>query len=181
MKKRLFIILLLACLIGLGIYVTVAVHRSERILSKADLSGCTVYLHNLNCENFPEYEVYTVTDKAVVEDLIKNCVYAKKFRPFSTIREMILGNPENTPALIFEGDECRYHISLLDVEKQLSLDYIYRDKPVILIGKEAIAKGATEEWTWYCTLSADKFGTLLNMIDRYWDDTQPSLLQSVQK
>ncbi len=180
MKKKISFVLVLLCILSLGIYAAVTAYHSGRILFKSDLSGCTVYLHNINCDNFPEYEVYTVTDKAIIENLIENCVHAKKFRPFNMIREMILGNPENTPALIFETDDCRYHVSLLDVEKQLSLDYIYRDKPVILVEKEAIAKEATEEWTWYCTLTADKYTTLLNMIDTYWDDTQPSVFSMVK-
>ena len=179
MKKKIYFVLVLLFGLSLGIYVAITAYHSDRLLSKSDLSGCTVYLHNINCDNFPEYEVYTVTDKTIVENLIENCVSAKKFRPFSMIREMILGNHENTPALIFEADDCLYHVNLLDVEKQLSLDYRYRDKPVILVEKEAIAKEATEEWTWYCILPADKYTTLLNMIDTYWDDTQPSVFSSL--
>ena len=85
MKKKMFLALVLLCMISLGIYAAVTTYCSDRILFKSDLSGCTVYLHNINCSSFPEYEVYTVTDQALVTNLIENCVCAEKLRPFNII------------------------------------------------------------------------------------------------
>lgn len=182
MKKKVFsTILVLLCTVGFCVYAGFTAYHADKILSKADLSSSAVYLHNTNCGNYPEYEVYTVANSELIEDLIGNVIHAEKLRPFVMVYELILGGKENTPALTFTTNDCNYFVTFLDVDKQLSdLDSIYREKPYILIGKESLSGDASEEWTWYCTLPADKYATLINMIETYWDNTQPVLFSEVK-
>ena len=182
MKRKVFLIaFVLLCILGLCTYAGSAVCNADKILSKAELSGSTVYLHNINCGNYPEYEVYTVTNSKIIEDLIGNVIHAEKLRPFVMVYELKLGGKENSPALNFTTNDCSYSVTFLDVNKQLSnLDSIYRENPYILISKDSLSGATVEEWTWYCTLSADKYATLINMIETYWDDTQPVLFSEVK-
>ena len=178
MKRRLLsITLVILFVLGLFVYAGFIAYNADKFLSKADLSDSTVYLHNMNCEYYPDYEVYTVTDKVLIKNLIGCCAQAKKFRPFISYSDRLLTGPTYVPTVIFVTSNFKYTVSLPNVAEQLDLNYIYRNEPVIFISKTDISKKPvtaenTEEW--YCTMSALQFSTLYGMIVDYWDDTKPS-------
>ena len=160
----LWIIGILACLVGCS---GTAADAQTALLSKSDLEGRTLYIHNVTCSEV--YEMRTVEDSDYVEKIAGLCVAVEQFRPILS-SDVILGEKPDG-IVIFENEEERYTISFSDTKKQLSLDYMYRDEPVVAIENAEFDDYGQPHtiWKWYCTMSAADYATVVEMVRTYTD------------
>lgn len=141
-------------------------HKNDSLylLQKKDINDCDIYINNITCEKINETR--SVKDEEFSKKIATMCTKAKKYRPVIT-SDYIIGEPD--AYIIFEKESVRYMISFFDVEKQLNLDYIYRNEPLINVDRYSLDQenNPSLDWGWYCTLSACDFATLYEMVFTY--------------
>lgn len=166
MKKRflLVIIVLLICLTGCAGKSDI---EQSGFLTKADLEGCTMYVHNVTCSEINEMR--TVTDLEFLEKIVETSITAEQFRPV-TSADVILGGKSDAYYVLDNG-KAKYTFSFFEVEKQLDIGFAYREKPIITVAKTVTEETAqdSDEWVWFCTLSAADYAELFETIQRYSD------------
>lgn len=135
------------------------------VMSKNDIKDCNLFINNMTCSDI--HEVRTVVDEGYYDEVVSFLVRMKNFRPVIS-SDVILGKSPETSA-IFESEEVRYTICFIDAEKQLSLDYVYREAPIVGIDKAEIDDYGNPHilWSWFCTMSAADYATAYEMIRTY--------------
>lgn len=139
---------------------------SSHLVSEKDLKNCDVFINNVTCSAVSETR--TVNDEAFISELVEICSKVEKFRPV-IITDSVTGEPD--AYIIFENESVKYMFSFSDTEKQLDIDYIHRDEPLLCVDKYSLDKDKNPslEWGWYCSLSPTDFATLYDMLYKYTD------------
>lgn len=162
--KNIVIILLVCVIIVMGILLYMPSRENNKILSKEDLKGCKMFVHNLFCDQF---EAMAITDQEFYDEVVSLCLNAKKFRPMSTEYDVLIGGYSSHVEMI-NSSYC-YTISLPYPDQQLSFDYIYRDRPLILVSlskkNDDNARVADSVWHWYCELTPQDYVQLCELIE----------------
>ena len=172
MKRRSLFLLALATLLALlpGCQKPAAVTFEG--WSEGELRASLMLVHNGNMDQKEWDETWTVRDEEYQEQVIAILSRAEPFRPVLT-EEQVFNEEEIVPSVyaVFQLGERCYTVSIAQVEMQLSLDYRYRDAPVICMGEyELTAAGRPDrEDAWYCTLSAADFVDLWTLLMSYSD------------
>lgn len=166
MKKRflLGIIGLLICLAGCA---GKSDNEQANFLSEADLEGCTMYVHNVTCSEVNE--IRTVMDLEFLEKIMEASITVEQFRPVISV-DVILGEKPEAYYVLDNG-KTKYTFSFFEVQKQLDIGFVHREKPMITVAK-TVADETTQnsdEWVWFCTLSAADYAELYEMIQTYTD------------
>lgn len=139
------------------------------LLSKSELKNCDLLIHNVTTDKF---EVRTVPDTTFRDEVISLCTKVESFRPIISA-DIILGEhveADNYFAhFILESETEKYTFSFFDANKQLSLDYIHRDSPMIAVSKDEIDENGSPHpvWSWYCKMSPTDYSSLYEMIQTY--------------
>lgn len=164
--KNITIILLVCILICVCVLSYMNSHKSNKLLSKKDLDGCEMFVHNLTCGTF---EARTVTDEEVYDEIMSLCLKAETFRPFVMPFDTVLGG--NDTYIQFINSSYCYSITILDPELQLSLDYIHRDHPMIYVGmaEKRDARTSDSVWAWYCELTPRDYARLCELAELHAD------------
>jgi len=141
----------------------------DSFLHKQDFNGCELYIHNWTCSTL--FEVRTVDDDDLCDEIVELCLGAEPFRP-SVLADQKTG--ASGPYVRLENEICAYTIDCIDAEEQLDIRFIHRDKPVIGITKSAITeyyghKTYKTEWGWLCTLSPTDYALLYELLQTYAD------------
>lgn len=138
---------------------------AKDLWNKSELAGSKLFVHNVTCSE--PYETRTVSDPAFQENVSSLCSKAVRFRPAISY-DLVLGDHSDA-YFIFKNDTIQFTVTLFDIEKQLSLDYSYRDSPMVLIAKTQIDDAGRPHpaWKWYCSLPADDFAFLCEAIQTY--------------
>ena len=90
----------------------------------------------------------------------------EEHRPFLVI-EMLLGM-QVTEGFQLQIEDTRYGVTLVEVEKQLALDYPHRDRFIVFFGKsQRNEEGQWQGNSWYCTLPPAEFAALCQAIRSY--------------
>ena len=122
-------------------------------------------------------EELTVPDPEFQRKVAALLLQAEPFRPyvhaFDTVDQKL--RPEYSAS--FRTEQAVYVFAFYHFDEQLSMDYAYRDEPVILVQKtELLAPGQVVDsrvrgpvWEWYCKLPAHSYGQLLDLLFWYRD------------
>ena len=140
--------------------------------SEGDLRASRMLIHNGNGGQKEWDETWTVEEEDFQEEVIALLSRAEPFRPVLTSEEVFNEEWETLSVYaVFQLGERTYTVSMPQVYEQLSLDYRYRDAPVICVGEyELTADGRPgKENAWYCTLSAADFTDLWTLLMSYID------------
>ena len=162
-------IILGLCAISLIIAIILSARQSyddgSILLSEAELSVCDLLVHNVTCSEI--HEVRTVPDAAFRDVIISLIVTTEPFRP--TISSDLIMGKQPDAYFILENEKTKYTVTFFDAEKQLSLDYVFRDAPLISVEKAEIDELGQPQsvWGWYCTFSAAEYAMLYDAIQTY--------------
>ena len=123
-----------------------------------------VLVQNSTCADFTQYR--TVPDAETNERLLDLCRQMEEHRPFLII-ETLLGE-HVTECFTLRTEDTRYTVLLVEVEKQLALDYIHREQPIVYFSKTKLnEEGQWKGESWYCKLPAAEFAALCQTIRSY--------------
>lgn len=141
--------------------------QRDELLSESELLTCELFVNNVTCAKVTELR--TVADDTFKETVVSLCTAVTPFRPIIS-SDIILGE-QSDAYFVFKNSAAKYTIGFFDVEKQLSLDYIYRDTPMISVETAEIDEMGQPQVTssWYCSLPAKRFALLYEMIQTYTD------------
>lgn len=139
----------------------------DRPWDNAELTKCEgLYVHNVTCSG---NESVRTTDVEYKNAAAKLCANVEAFREV-TSADTILGSGAYDPYIVFAKDDLLYLVNMFDFQEQLSLDYIYRDEPLVLVTIMHInsTNGAFEtDWQYYCKMSAKDYAALFNYVQTY--------------
>ena len=129
--------------------------------------SCSLYVHNVTCPDMDSYR--TVEDKTYLENVASLCSKAEPYRPVTTHDQLLGGNEKYEPAAKFVDEEAIYYINFFSSEKQLSIDYIHRDQPLVCISVYEMIGSNTYDckWSWLCKLTAAEYAELFTLLERY--------------
>ena len=146
------------------------------IPSEWENSEC--YIRNVTCPK--DEEIWrAVPDTELCDKLIALCTHMEQFRPTISV-DIVLGEKSDSSSVCPSAhlnlwDRSRSYgctVTLFNVDKQLSLDYIYREAPVVsvvtyTIEQEGVYYHANNKTMWYCTMPAADFAALYETIQTY--------------
>ena len=176
MKRLCFRICLVIGLITILLMVCPACQRklpTDKIWTEKELLSCSkVYIRNRSTPPIGHTgDVYrTVTDEALKKRLCKLCGDVEIFRSESKVLDQLVGG-NIEPSVYFYGEGVRCVITTIESEKQLAIDYVYRDAPLVLISiQEAGTDGRFEKYTnWLCQIPAADYSNLFDILFLYGD------------
>ncbi|MEA4920301.1 MAG: hypothetical protein VB078_05240 [Clostridiaceae bacterium] len=168
-KSALFLQLSVICAVILGGILLLAACKSDNgkneLWSESELNTCELLVHNVTCPKV--YEMRTVVEETFKSNVISLCTKATPFRPIIS-SDIVLGE-QSDAYFTFTNNKIKYTVSFFDAEKQLSLDYIYRDSPMVSIEKAEIDELGQPQstWKWFCSLPTEDFAMLYEAIQTY--------------
>lgn len=138
---------------------------TDQLLSESELLTCEMYVHNVTCSKVTELR--TVADDTFKESVVSLCTEAAPFRPIIS-SDIVLGE-QCDAYFILKNSTAKYTICFFDAEKQLSLDYIYRDAPMFSVEIAEIDELGQPQVIsrWYCSLPAKSFALLYDVVQTY--------------
>ena len=162
--KKAACIMCLLCFFA-GILTACAGNNNDAFVEKADFNKCKLFVHNVTCNYI--YEMRTVSDSDFEDEIIALATGVMPFRPVISA-DIILGEGSEG-YFVFKNDKVSYTFGFFKVDEQLSIDYIYRDTPLITVDKANIDEFGQPhtEWAWYCSLSAADYANLYEAIQTY--------------
>ena len=136
------------------------------ILTENDLKDCSLFINNMTCSS--RHELRTVEDEDYRDEVASLLMEMTPFRPIIS-SDIILGDDQEVAVAIFKNEEVQYTISFGDAEKQLSLDYIYRDAPIATVAKAELGDEGQPRniQEWFCTMSAADYAAAFEMVRTY--------------
>lgn len=139
----------------------------ETMVSVKDLSGHDVYVYNVTCPP-DKLKHRTVEDAGFIDEIAEMCARATPFRPVTEV-DLPLGTERHAVHVIFENGAIEYRFAFFDMEKQLDLESVHRDSPVINVSKSTFddAGQAQKEWDWFCILPAADYAALYEQLQQY--------------
>ncbi len=131
----------------------------ETMVSVKDLSGHDAYVYNVTCPP-DKLKHRTVEDAGFIDEIAEMCARATPFRPVTEV-DLPLGTERN--------GAIEYRFAFFDMEKQLDLESVHRDSPVINVSKSTFddAGQAQKEWDWFCILPAADYAALYEQLQQY--------------
>lgn len=139
--------------------------ETDELWSETELLTCDLFVNNVTCGEI--FEMRTVADDTFKGTVVSLFTEAAPFRPIIS-SDIILGE-QGDAYFVLRNSTAKYTIGFFDVEKQLSLDYVYRDAPMISVETAEIDEmGQTQVISrWYCSLPAKSFALLYEMVQTY--------------
>ena len=164
MKKSLLTELIVGLVFLGGFLAFTGIERTDFLSEKA-LAGSELYIHNVTCSEI--YEMRTVEDATYLKKIVELSVTAIQFRPVISV-DLILGAMPDA-YYVFDTGAVKYTFEFFDVDKQLDIGYVHREDPLIAVAKSVISDTAqdSDEWAWFCRLSAANYAELYEMIQTY--------------
>ena len=161
----------LAAAAVLAVIVCLAISSSDgvRLPRKWDLRGKDMYVHNVTCNELHEMRTVDAAEsRDFCRDVLSLCTKTEKFRPQSSMTDVILGG-KSEGYIRFEDEKERYTIEFFDVEKQLDVGFVHRETPTVIVAKDVFDENGNvhSEWTWRCTMTAADYATLYNLLQTY--------------
>ena len=155
----------------LAVIVCLAISSSDgvRLPTKWDLRGKDMYVHNVTCNELHEMRTVDAAEsRDFCRDVLSLCTKTEKFRPQSSMTDVILGG-KSEGYIRFEDEKERYTIEFFDVEKQLDVGFVHRETPTVIVAKDVFDENGNvhSEWTWRCTMTAADYTTLYNLLQTY--------------
>lgn len=151
-------------------------HSGKGVLLKQDLQGKDLYIHNETCTEIEN--IRTVKSEELHQEIISICTNAEKYRVSyvdDDDSDYMLGIPDD-PVLCLVGENIRYEITLVSVEKEL-LGF-GMDEPLISVSlwkkdryDEASMNGRyyVNKWFIYCFLPQEDYERLRELVLNYGD------------
>ena len=142
--------------------------------SEGELRASQMLVHNSVLDSQGWDVVWPVRDAEFQEHVIAILARAEPFRPALTSEQVYSpdGYTSYPSYAIFQlGNRC-YTSAFATLDRVLSREFLYRDTPVICLGEyELTADGRPAgEGAWYCSLPAEEFATLVDLLMRYSSD-----------
>jgi len=168
MKKRVLLVII-TVLAGSGIIFTGCQSdytiRTESLIDIQDLKEHDLFIHNVTCSG--PFEVRTVADDDFLDKVIALCLSAEQFRP-SISTDSVAGAVLDVYFILVNTTD-KYTFSFFEVEEQLNIGFIHRDKPVFCIEKALKNESGNykKDWSWFCTLPASNFASLYELVQTY--------------
>ena len=142
--------------------------------SEGELRASQMLVHNCLLDSQGWDVVWSVQDAEFQEQVIAILSRAEPFRPALTSEQVYSpdGHISYPSYAIFQLESRCYTVSICQARLQLSREFLYRDTPVICLGEyELTADGRPAgEGAWYCSLPAEEFATLIDLLMRYSSD-----------
>ena len=136
----------LAAAAVLAVIVCLAISSSDgvRLPRKWDLRGKDMYVHNVTCNELHEMRTVDAAEsRDFCRDVLSLCTKTEKFRPQSSMTDVILGG-KSEGYIRFEDEKERYTIEFFDVEKQLDVGFVHRETPTVIVAKDVFDDQETE-------------------------------------
>ena len=168
-KKLVWILAVIGAVLAVTIYVAAASGDGVRLPTKWDLRGKDMYVHNVTCNELHEMRTVDAAEsRDFCRDVLSLCTKTEKFRPQSSMTDVILGG-KSEGYIRFEDEKERYTIEFFDVEKQLDVGFVHRETPTVIVAKDVFDENGNvhSEWTWRCTMTAADYTTLYNLLQTY--------------
>lgn len=175
------------CLLFLGllIYAFIPEKEENTLWSKDEWRSGKMYIHNSALQD--DTNNYSVDKAAVKEQIIELCSHMTPFRQktgwdtFHTAAEA--GKRRSNVYMILDTGNAageKYTVNFIDVSEQLSFENINRESLVLEVRKSARGDAGEEQtiYTWYCTMPAELYVELLNIMSFY---TQATVITPTQK
>ena len=164
MKKKILFVLV-GVLIWLAGCAAAPAAGQSGALSKQDLEGCELFVYNVTCPDI--YAVRTVSDTDFLKKVIDLSVTAEYFRPVTSV-DIKLGINKYDPHYVFDNGQEQYTVGFFEVEKQLDIGFVHRDKPIVTVSKRMLDRTQSQEdWAWRCTMSAADYAELFDTVQTY--------------
>ena len=142
-------------------------YNSNGLWGENELICCdSLFIHNVTCM---DQESVRTTVSEYTEAVAPFCAKVEPFRPYTSV-DTELGGSQYDPYLVFVKDNKRYEINMVNFQEQLSLDYYFREEPLVLITishmdpKEDVL---IVDWQWFCVMSAANYAELFNEVQTY--------------
>ena len=186
------IVLFLLLFIGLAAYAVLPMlEKEEQLWSVDDWRDYEMYVDNRSDKN-----IHLTVDEsdpdcaAFKERVLTLCTKIKPYRPVLLYYELALGeSPDDSKDSSNASSEYEstrgnfrlinitpddivetYYVRFFNVSKQISLDYVNRDAPVIWVSKVTRKSGSDtfeNELMWYCTMPPDTYVNLFEELISY--------------
>ena len=99
--------------------------------------------------------------------MIDLSVTAEYFRPVTSV-DIKLGINKYDPHYVFDNGQEQYTVGFFEVEKQLDIGFVHRDKPIVTVSKRMLDRTQSQEdWAWRCTMSAADYAELFETVQTY--------------
>ncbi len=167
LKKCMIVVIPLLIGIAIGFYWDELLDGRNTFISKKELDQAELYIYNRSCSEMHESRV--VDNVEYYNEILHLCSKVKKFRPISSL-EIMAGETSDTVIYIYT-DSHRYAFSFSwdKVKKQISMDYLHRDQPLLGVMKTPIISSGTygRNSSWYGYLSPEEYITLYDLAAKY--------------
>lgn len=167
LKECIKILIVLLLGVAIGFYLDELPDKRNTFVSERELEQAELYVYNRSCSEWNEMRV--VDNAEYYNEISRLCSKVEKFRPISSL-EIMAGERCDTVIYIYT-DSYRYQFSFSweEVKKQISMDYLHRDQPLLGVMKMPINSGEKRERnpSWYGYLSAEDYITLYDLAAKY--------------
>jgi len=165
-KKRWIRISLLACLLIAGVFVFLMVRQKETpgTITARDIRDCELYISASSRLRKVKKEDY----RDEVAPLVTKVVPLRPVK-IQDIHFVPCDSAGSEPFVVFANDNVLYGITFQDGYKQISIDHVNRDNPIVCVSKNEVDEYGDPHllWLWYCTMSAADYAILYELAVAY--------------